>query len=112
MELKIEFDTAALKKRLEAKIDKVQAVLDAQVLKDSNYYIPKRDGDLERSSLSSPIGKGVLIWDAEYAKRLYHGEGFNFSKDPNPNARAKWFEAAKAVRLKEWEAVANREYRK
>lgn len=110
--VRVELNTDELKKRLEAKIDKAQAVLDAQVLKDSNYYIPKRDGDLERSSLSSPIGKGLLIWDAEYARKLYYGEDMNFSKDVNPNARAKWFEAAKAVRMKEWEKVANREYRK
>ena len=30
----------------------------------------------------------------------------------NPNARYKWFEAAKASKLKEWEKIINAEYNK
>lgn len=113
MEVKIELDIEGIKRRAGDRIKRAQLALDQQVAKDSNYYVPMYKGSLRDSVfVSSSMGKGQLIWSVEYAKRLYHGEGFNFSKDRNPNARAKWFEAANAVRLKEWEAVANREYRK
>jgi hypothetical protein len=111
MAVEVTFDRRAVSDRLGARAAKAQKVLDAQVLKDSNYYIPKRDGDLERSSLASPIGSGYLIWDIEYARAQYHGLP-NKSKDVNPNASTKWFERAKVVKLKEWEALANREYSK
>ena len=109
--IKVEFDRGAVARRIQPELFRAQAVMDAQILKDSNFYIPKRDGDLERSSLNSPIGKGLLIWDVAYARRQYH-ELPNKSKDLNPNASTKWFERAKAVKLKEWEALANREYSK
>ena len=111
MGIEVTFDRRAVASRIQPELCRTQKVLDAQVLKDSNYYIPKRDGDLERSSLASPIGQGYLIWDIEYARRQYH-ELPNKSKDANPNASTKWFERAKAVKLKEWEALANREYSK
>ena len=34
-------------------------------------------------------------------------ENFDRSKDPNPNACAKWFEAAKARKVKQWEKLVN-----
>ena len=113
MEVKIELDIEGIKRRVGDRIKRAQLALDQQVASDSNYYAPEDNGYLKDSVfVSASQGKGELIWSVEYARRLYHGEGFNFSKDKNPNARAKWFEAAKAVRLKEWEAVANREYRR
>lgn len=105
-------DKQGIKKDAEARIHRAQMALDEQIAKDSNYYIPMRDGDLMRSVFSSRFGSGLLVWAIEYARRLYHGIGFNFSKDKNPNARAEWFEWAKKIRMKEWEKVANREYRK
>lgn len=111
MAVEVTFDRKAVARRIQPALWRTQKVLDAQVLKDSNYYIPKRDGDLERSSLASPIGSGYLIWDIAYARAQYHGLP-NKSKDVNPNASTKWFERAKVVKLKEWEALANREYRK
>lgn len=111
MAVEVTFDRKAVARRIQPELWRTQKVLDAQVLKDSNYYIPKRDGDLERSSLASPIGSGYLIWDIAYARAQYHGLP-NKSKDVNPNASTKWFERAKVVKLKEWEALANREYSK
>lgn len=105
-------DKQGIKKDAQARIQRTQMVLDEQIAKDSNYYIPKRDGDLERSVLNSVFGSGVLVWAMEYARRLYYNNYYSFSKKPNPNAREKWFEWAKRTKLKAWEALANREYRK
>ena len=110
MEIELDLDIGKIETRLSERIRRTQKELDAQVMKDSNYFIPKRDGDLERSVLQSRLGEGFLVWDSVYARRLYYGVLFNFSKDVNPNARSKWFENAKYTRLSEWERIANEEY--
>lgn len=93
-----------------AAIEKAQVVLDEQVLKDSNYFIPKDTGNSEDSGIiASLIGQGQLIWDTPYIRRIYYGVDFNFHTDQNPNARALWFEAAKANWLQDWVALANKE---
>lgn len=105
------FNPAKVKRDKQPRLDRAQKVLDAQVMKDSNYYIPKAEGFLEKSVLGSPIGSGVLIWAIEYAKKMYHFKG-RLSKEVNPNASTKWFERARAVKAKLWEALVNREYSK
>lgn len=102
----------ATRKRLGRITERVQTVLDQEVAKDSNVYCPEDQGDLKDSVYLSRMGSGILTWDQVYAKRLYHGLDFNFSKDKNPNASPKWFERAKKVRLRHWLEVAQYEYRK
>lgn len=111
MSVTVDFNKGAVKKKIDDRMKRVQLVLDTQIMKDSNYYIPKQEGFLERSVFSSVSGNGVLVWTMEYAKKMYHFEG-RLSKEVNPNASTKWFERAKAAKLKEWEALANREYSK
>ena len=75
----------------------------SQVLKDSNFYIPKDRGALEASSLiHSDLEAGIIKWATPYARRLYWNPQYNFSHDVNPNARGLWFEAAKAERMSDW----------
>jgi hypothetical protein len=108
--VKVAFDRAGARARIEKRISQAQAILDGQVMKDSNYFIPKRDGDLEKSVLGSQLGSGLLVWAIEYARKLYHGVGFRFSKDVNPNASPKWFERAKAQFKDKWVKLVNDEY--
>jgi hypothetical protein len=104
---------AGIKKDAGQRLKRAQIALDQQIAKDSNYYAPEDKGDLKDSVyLGSVMGSGLLTWAVEKARRLYHGIGFNFSKDKNPNARAEWFEWAKKIRMNEWVKVANSEYRK
>lgn len=108
MGITVHFDTAAVGKRCKARLEKAQIALDVQVLKDSNYYVPEAEGTLKRSGVIAS-GNGAVEWDTPYAKKQYHFFE-NKRKDRNPNASTKWFERAKAVRLKIWEALVNREY--
>lgn len=113
MKVTIELNKAGIVADAGKRLKRAQLALDQQIAKDSNYYAPEDKGDLKDSVFTSAAqGLGKLVWSVEYSRRLYYGIGFNFSKDKNPNARAKWVEAAKAVRMKEWEKVANNEYRK
>lgn len=104
----IEFNESVVKTRLEKRINKAQFMLDQQVLKDSNYYIPKDTGDLESSGIYGQQ-LGQVEWNSIYARKQYY-EDNNKSKDKNPNASMKWFEVAKAKELQNWEKLANAEY--
>ena len=107
MGIKVDLEKEMIVSRLKRKNKKAQIALDAAVISVSNYYCPQDTGNLQNSViLGSKIGSGKLEWKAEYAKKLYYGEGYKFSKDKNPNASAKWFERAKAQYKKAWETIA------
>ena len=80
-----------------------QFVLDQQVIKDGNYFVPMDQHFLEKSAiLNSKVGEGRIVWQTKYARRLYYNPQYNFSKDVNSNARGLWFEAAKSMYKNEW----------
>ncbi|AXN58356.1 minor head protein [Bacillus phage Wes44] len=107
--VKIQWDEDILDKSLEA-VAKAQVVLDEQVLKDSNFFIPKDTGQAEDSGvIASQIGKGEIIWDTPYIRKIYYGVDINFHHDMNPNAQALWFEVAKSRFLSDWVRAAGKE---
>jgi Minor capsid protein len=113
LKTKIEFDDSKLKTKQEQSKQAAQMQLDQDVLKDSNYFIPKETGELERSSLRhSRIGQGHIEWKAPQARRLYYNPQYNFSKDVNPNAQGLWFEAAKALKRPNWMQNIGNKYAK
>lgn len=113
MDVKVDLDMAKLQSKKANSNRAAQMQLDQDVLKDSNYYIPKAIGTLEGSGIrASRIGKGEVAWDTAYAKRLYYNPQYNFSKDKNPNARGLWFEAAKANKKSNWLSNAKKNYRR
>jgi len=70
--------------------------LTQEFLKDANYYVPKDEGLLERSSIvNSDVEKGLVKWATPYAAKLFHGYNYRFSKDANPNATYEWAEKAR-----------------
>jgi len=111
MKVQVDFNAEGARRRIEGNLNRVQAALDGQVLKDSNYFCPQDQDLLIDSSIiaSEPLGQGILIWDTAYAKKQYY-ELPNKSKDKNPNARMKWFEVAKAQNLKKWIDISNAQY--
>lgn len=109
METKITFDTTQVTKKINTRISMAQKKLDAQVMKDSNYYCPMDTGELQKSVLGSVIGSGLLVWSKEYAKKMYNFGGM-LSKENNPNASVKWFEVAKSRKLASWIKLVDDEY--
>ena len=102
------FDSAAAKRKFSGAIHKAQIKLDAQVLADSNYYCPLKTGTLQKSGIiNTVLGSGLVVWKTSYARAQYSCVNVDRSKDPNPNACAKWFEAAKARKVKQWEKLVN-----
>jgi Minor capsid protein len=110
---KTNFDDSKLKRKQKMSKEQAQFALDQQVLKDSNFFIPKREAYLEKSSiLHSRIGQGHIQWKTPYARRLYYNPQYNFSHDVNPNAQGLWFEAAKALHGQGWAETAGFPYSK
>lgn len=103
MKARIVIHTRACLTRFAPKFHAAQKFLDAEVLRDSAPYTPMRTGNLMRSgNTGTVIGSGKVIYNAPYAKRCYYGRHFKFSKDKHPQARAQWFEAAKATKFRAW----------
>ncbi len=99
-------DTQAIESKMLKATEKAQFALDQQVLKDSNFYIPKDTGELERSGIRfSRPGEGHIEWSTPYARRLYYNPQYNFSKQPNPNSSGLWFEEAKARHVRDWARI-------
>ena len=101
-------NSAQIKNEIGQDINKAQAPLDALILADSNYFIPKQSGNMEKLSIpATKIGTGELRWPAPYSRAQYYGVNFDHSKQRNPNACAKWFEAAKARWFDKWVRFVN-----
>lgn len=77
----VNLELGNIQQRVEEAVGAGQKQLDQEVLKGSNYFIPKDTGELERSGVrASQIGKGKIIWDQPYARKLYYNPQYNFSK--------------------------------
>lgn len=102
----VQVDTAQIESNVMRATEKAQFALDEQVLKDSNFYAPEDTTELKRSGVRfSRPGEGHVGWDTPYARRLYYNPQYNFSKQPNPNARGLWFEEAKARHVSDWARI-------
>lgn len=109
MSVRVMVETEKIAPKINRAIKGAQHIIDQQVLKDCNLYIPADTWALRDSSLSaSQIGEGRLVWNTPYARRQYYGTGFNFSHDKNPRAQALWYEKAKSVHGNEWVEVAQK----
>lgn len=106
---KVVIHTAACLGRFDPKYAQAQKFLDSEVLKDSAPYVPMRTGNLMISGQTGTvIGSGEVVYNAPYAKRMYYGTHFHFSKDKHPQACAQWFEKSKAVKKEAWIGGVNK----
>ncbi|MCQ2485820.1 MAG: minor capsid protein [Clostridia bacterium] len=101
------FDEKKIIKAEEEKKQFAQKALDSVVLQDSNFYCPLKTSALQKSAINNTrIGSGEIIWKTPYARRQYYEYVRPFYQ-PNPNACAKWFEAAKAKYIDKWINLVN-----
>ncbi len=100
---KLQINTQSCIGRFNAKYSAAQKFLDSEVLRDSAPYVPMRSGNLMNSGTTGTvIGSGKVEYNAPYARYMYYGVGFHFSKDKHPQACAQWFEKAKAAKKDAW----------
>jgi hypothetical protein len=104
--IRADIDYRKIERKLDAAVDRGQKVLDLQVLKDCEPYVPRDEGELVRSGIrATNPGDGEVVWDAPYANRQYYGFP-NKARDVNPLASRYWFERAKAARETVWKRIA------
>ncbi|WP_374964619.1 minor capsid protein [Lysinibacillus sp. RS5] len=107
----VDLNIDEIMKKMDRAKEKAQFILDQQVVKDSNFFIPKDTSDLEGSALTHTVfGSGEVTWQTPYARRLYYNPQYDFSKDSNPNAQGLWFEAAKALHVHDWTRLMQEVY--
>lgn len=87
------------------KFDKAQKIVDSEVLRKCDPYVPMQTGMLKKSGiLGTVVGSGVVEYIAPYAKRQYYTNAGNGRQGINKNnshnvhcLRGKlWFERMKA----------------
>lgn len=111
LDVNININQNELQSKINQRLNKAQFALDEQVIKDSNYYAPFREGYLTKSAvLHSKPGKGYITWNEPYARKLYYNPQYNFSKDTNPQAGGLWFERAKAQHGADWARITQQAY--
>jgi hypothetical protein len=104
----IDIDEQKILKRIAVNASVAQKKLDEQVLNDSNFFVPVVSGTLKKSGVENTVlGSGKVIWHTPYAHRQYNGIDFDHSKQDNPSACPKWFEAAKARDLENWRKLVD-----
>lgn len=79
--------------------EKVQKVIDSEVIRRVDPYTPKRPGAkggtlIKSAALHSKIGEGKVRNVTPYARRLYYNPQYNFTDAPRRGAY--WFERMKA----------------
>ena len=65
-------------------------------------FVPRDTGNLMSSVNITPEGVEYL---APYARRVYYGDGLNFSREKNPLACARWDQAAMTARKEQLAAM-------
>ena len=87
-------------KRRGEQFDAVQKMVDSEVLRQSDPYVPMRTGMLKKSGiLGTVIGEGVVKYIAPYARQNYYtNAGRGQEGTQNGGLRGKyWFERMKAA---------------
>ena len=106
----VKINTADIVKKIhEAAKESVSAV-STQILKDSNYYAPRRgDGLVDSSIIAANATEAFseIKWTVPYASYVYKGiskkgKPLKYSKWPNTKAQKEWCKKAKSVHLKDW----------
>ncbi|MGP1430918.1 MAG: minor capsid protein [Treponema sp.] len=105
---RLDQDGKIIKAKVVQRLESVQGYLDNLIIRDSNYFCPKETSVLQKSAIiNTTMGSGLLIWQTPYARKQYYGEQLDHSKQRNPNACARWFEAAKARWYEKWVKFVN-----
>jgi hypothetical protein len=56
-----------------------------------NKFVPMQTGMLSQTYETKPF---ELIYNQPYARKMYYGDGFNFSKEKHPLATSRWDKAS------------------
>ena len=101
--VKTDFGGASMGEELQRRIRLAQFWFDKEVIRQTEPFVPRDKGDLMASAhTATELGSGKIVYAMPYARRLYYGESFNFSRDKHPQATHHWFDKAKSIFLDYW----------
>lgn len=104
-----EFSVSKVMDSISGAVSKAQFILDTQVAKDTDAFVPFDTGMLAQSVFRSPFGSGRLYYDTPYARAVYeNARNRRFQRTPHMKASDHWFEAAKARFKDDWLKLAAR----
>ena len=123
----IDFSAGAVTKRYRNKGNLAMTTLKNEIIKDTDPYVPMRDGGLKKSVLSSTGTKKMeIVYRKVYAKFLYYGKVMVGVATRRPWAKKgetketinrnltysyggpKWFEESKKKNLNKWIDIAKK----
>lgn len=131
--VKVDIDSRKIAMEYKMKQQKALRMLKSEISKDTEPYVPMRDGMLRRSVTTSlRTNAPKLIWDSVYAKFLYYGKVMvgRITKRPwarkgetkivtgkdltysQPGTGPNWFNRSKKVNLQKWLKVAREVFKK
>jgi len=115
MPKKKELDVKKAMEKIEKAKYSSSGKLASEIHKDANFFIPEREGYLKRKVnvfYDSLLKVWRIQWNSVYARRLYYGWIFKFSKVKNPNASAYWYLKARSDKLSKWIEFAKKSFKK
>lgn len=94
--LKMEWNPS-FSKKWDNKYNRAQALMDSEVLRLCEPYVPMITGILKQSgTLGTKIGTGLVSWIAVYAQRVYYQPNETIGRHTGPLRGKLWFERMKA----------------
>lgn len=104
MKISVDVDFESVKKGIESTKEKAYMTLKNDVIRDTDPYVPFSNMHHTHLRETPDMNKEPkqVIYDTEYAQRVYKGTSMNFDKSRHPKATAKWFEKSKKANIKKW----------
>ena len=126
---KVRYDTDAIASEISKRASVAETILAAQVMKDTDKYVPALTGNL---TLRTHIENGnTIVYPGPYARFLYYGKVMIYAptgstwaprfehkvvigrdlvmhKTMHPLATSHWFEVSKAANIGKWMQVAEK----
>lgn len=106
IQFRVDIDVLMLARKYEDRAVKAQAYLDDRVLSDTRPFVPFLQGTLSQTAFVER--PGAIVYPQKYARKMYYGEQFNFTKTFHPDAGARWFDRSRAVYGQEWQSGVER----
>lgn len=111
MSVKVTLNKSRVKQRIQNGISALKEAVTEQIDSDIVEYEPRRTGALIETKQVNPK-EGTITYTQPYSKKVWNGEGMNFSHDKNKKATHHWIDEAKREYGEDWNIVAQNAFKK
>lgn len=111
MSVTVTLNKAKVKERIQKGTDFSRAATTEALKKYSDPFTPRDKGNLIQDA-KVDTKEGTITYDKPYAKKLWNGIDFNFSKDKNPQATFQWCDKGVQANKKALDTVAQNAFTK